>query len=86
MSRIWIDVTDAQRAKLEAMAATRGLTVEEFVLSISLGEGARRDDLAELEALLDERMASARTEGVSRQSVGDIFRQAREDAGRRSGG
>lgn len=42
MSRIWIDVTDAQRAKLEAMAATRGLTVEEFVLSISLGEGARR--------------------------------------------
>lgn len=84
MSRISIDVSDAQHAKLKALAALKGLSIKDLVLSRTLGEDTSGDDLAELEALLDKRIARAGTEGVSKRTVGDIFRRAREDAGRRS--
>lgn len=83
MSRISIDVSDAQHAKLKALAALKGLSIKEFVLSRTLGE-AVADDLSELEALLDRRIARTDSEGVSTRTVGDIFGRAREDAGRRS--
>lgn len=84
MSRISIDVTDTQHAKLKAMAAVKGLSIKEFVLASTLGEGAARDDLGELEALLDRRIARTKSRGASKKTVADVFRQARENAGPRS--
>lgn len=86
MSRISIDVSDAQHAKLKALAAIKGLSIKEFVLSVTLGDDSSGDDLAELEALLDKRLARAKSEGVSKRTVGDIFRGARDRSRRRSGG
>ena len=83
MSRISIDVTAEEHRKLKAMAALQGKSIKEFVLASTLG--AQRDDpaLAELEAVLDERIQRAKTEGTSGRAVRDIFLQARNEADRR---
>ena len=81
MSRISIDVTDAEHAKLKALAALKGQSIKEFVLSRTIGDVELQPHLAELEALLDERIQSARATGTSDRSVGDIFERARRDAG-----
>lgn len=81
MSRISIDVTDAEHAKLKALAALKGQSIKEFVLSRTIGDVELQPHLAELEALLDERIRSARATGTSDRTLGDIFGQARRDAG-----
>lgn len=83
MSRISIDVTDAEHAKLKALAALKGLSIKEFVLVSTLGKDRAGDDLAALESLLDQRMARTKSVGVSRRTVGEIFRRARKDARRK---
>ena len=84
MSRISIDVTDAQHKKLKALAALRGKSIKEFVLASTLGQSTEDDDraLLELEALLDRRVERAKTDGFSFRSVEDIFQQAIDDAPR----
>ncbi len=84
MSRISIDVTDAQHKKLKALAALRGKSIKEFVLASTLGQSTEDDDraLLELEALLDRRVERAKTDGFSSRTVEDIFQQAIDDAGR----
>lgn len=79
MSRISIDVTAAEHAKLKALAALKGQSIKDFVLSRTLGD---EEDaaLAELEALLDKRLKNARADGVSSRTVGDIFEQVKRDA------
>lgn len=85
MSRISIDVSDAQHARLKALAALKGLSIKEFVLASTLGDEFA-SELAELEAALDKRIARAKSEGASKRTVGSIFRRARKKAGRRSDG
>ena len=81
MSRISIDVTDAEHRKLKALAALHGQSVKRFVLERTLGDQAHDADLAELEALLDSRIDRAKAQGTSKRSVGGIFGQARRAAG-----
>jgi hypothetical protein len=86
MSRISIDVSDAEHKKLKALAAIQGLSIKEFVLSRTLGDGAPDGIFAELEALLDKRIARAKSEGASKRTSGDIFRRARHGVRRRTDG
>lgn len=81
MSRISIDVTDAEHAKLKALAALQGQSIKDFVLSRTIGDRELAPHLAELEALLDRRLDRSRSEGASDRTVGDIFGRARRDAG-----
>lgn len=81
MSRISIDVTDAEHQKLKALAALQGLSIKEFVLSRTIGDATLGPVLQELERLLDRRMEQARTDGFSSRSVQDIFEAARREAG-----
>ena len=80
MSRISIDVTKGKHQRLKAMAALQGKSIKEFVLSRTIGEDALEPDLAELEALLDERIRRAKVEGISARTVAEIFKQARREA------
>jgi hypothetical protein len=73
--------TDQEHQRLKALAALQGKTIKEFVLDSTLGSDRSEEALAKLEALLDERIAETKAKGVSARTVGDIFRQAREEAG-----
>ncbi len=84
MSRISIDVTDREHARLKAMAALQGKSIKEFVLSATLGAGRDDPALAELEALLDQRIRRAKAEGASDRTVADVFQQARDEVDSRS--
>ena len=81
MSRISIDVTDAEHRKLKALAALNGQSVKRFVLARTLGDQAQDAGLSELEELLDKRINRAKAEGTSKRTVGGIFGQARRIAG-----
>ena len=81
MRRISIDVTDAEHRKLKALAALQGQSVKDFVLGRTIGDQTEHAVLAELEGLLDERIDRAKAQGVSKRTVGDVFGQARQDAG-----
>ena len=82
MSRISIDVTPEEHKKLKALAAIQGKSIKEFVLEATLGSqgGSVQQDLAELEADLDQRILEARVKGASHQTVESIFQQARDEA------
>ncbi len=79
MSRISIDVTPEEHQRLKAMAALQGKSIKEFVLASTLG-GPTADDLAELEGVLRQRLRDAEARSKSTRTVGDVFRQAREEA------
>jgi len=79
MSRISIDVTPEQHQKLKALAALRGKSIKQFVLERTLGALGHDADLAELEALLDHRIAEAQSSGTHPRTVRDVFRQARQE-------
>jgi len=83
MSRISIDVTDAEHQRLKAMAALQGKTIKEFVLESTLGQerpdSGETTALAELETLLEERLAKARAGSVSSRTVGDIVEQVKRE-------
>lgn len=59
MSRISIDASPAEHRKLKAIAALKGKTMKDYLLDgdIDLGRDDPQDALAELEALLDERIS-----------------------------
>ncbi len=84
MSRISIDVTKQEHQRLKAMAALQGKSIKEFVLSRTIGEQALDADLAELEALLDQRIKRAKTEGTSTRTVAEISHDAKNEAELRS--
>lgn len=79
MSRISIDVTPEEHQRLKAMAALQGKSIKDFVLANTLGQASEGSDeaaaLAELETLLDKRLARARAGGVSTRSAADILKQ-----------
>lgn len=82
MSRISIDVTDAQHQKLKALAALQGKTIKEFVLASTLeqADDDAKQALHELESLLDRRLNRAKTEGYSTRTVEEIFQQVIDKA------
>lgn len=84
MSRVSIDVTPEEHQRLKAMAALQGKFIKEFVLASTLGvqDAGAEQDLAELEAVLDQRIKESETNGVSTRTVESIFQQAREEASR----
>ena len=59
MSRISIDVSPEEHRKLKAIAALKGKTMKDYLLEgkIDLGGDDPQGALAELEALLDERIS-----------------------------
>lgn len=59
MSRISIDVSPEEHRKLKAIAALKGKTIKDYLLEgkIDFGRDDPQDALAELEALLDERIS-----------------------------
>lgn len=77
MSRISIEVTDDQHQKLKALAALRGKSIKDFVLEQTLGM-SNAD--AQLEALLEERLAQVGAGEVSKRTVSEIFQAARDAA------
>ena len=89
MSRISIDVTPEEHQRLKALAALQGKSMKEFVLASTLGAqggSAAARDLAELEALLEQRLEETRAKGASTRTVADVFQRAREEANRHTGG
>ena len=81
MSRISIDVTPEEHKKLKALAALQGKSIKEFVLASTLGAPDADRDLAELEAILDERIREAESGGLSQRTVAEIFQAAYRKAG-----
>ena len=83
MSRISIDVTSEEHQRLKALAALKGKSIKEFVLSSTLGdEGPDLGDgaaLSELEALLESRLANARVSGVSQRTIRDIVERVKRE-------
>lgn len=85
MSRISIEVTDAQHKRLKALAALHGKSIKDFVLERTLGglggqSGAPLSAgdpaaYAELEALLDERIAEAEAVGEASQTATEVFEE-----------
>lgn len=77
MSRISIDVTPQEHQRLKAMAALQGKTIKQFVLASTLGAqepGANEAQaLAELEAVLDARIARAEKDGHSARTLEEVF-------------
>lgn len=87
MKRITIEVTEQQQQRLKAMAALRGQSIKDFVLSSTIGDHEEAAALEELEALLEKRLASARAGAISSRSVGEIFEAAfRENDSKPSNG
>jgi uncharacterized protein (DUF1778 family) len=69
MSRISIDVTNAQHQKLKALAALQGKSIKEFVLERTLGAD---DADAQLDAFLDKRLAQVDAGKPSKRTVTEI--------------
>lgn len=77
MSRISIDVTPKEHQKLKALAALQGKSIKEYVLECTLGaDSGGQDAIAELDAILDERIREAEAGGISKRTVEEIFQEA----------
>ena len=75
MSRISIDVSEEQHQKIKAMAALQGKSIKNFVLDRTLNTMDEDNALAELEALLDERIHHAQKGKISNRPVMDVFQE-----------
>ena len=75
MSRISIDVTEDEHKRLKALAALKGVTLKDFLLSNSLYSSTNSEEknLEELESFLRDRIHRAEKEGASPQTVDEIF-------------
>ncbi len=76
MSRLSIDLTPEQHQKIKAVVAMQGKSIKEYVPNqiwpISSDEETA---LHELEALVDERVKSAKVGKISQKSVKEIFQE-----------
>jgi len=77
VSRISIDVSPEEHRKLKAIAALKGKTIKEYLLEgkIELRGDDQKDALAELEALLDERIAHHDTSALKGRSSASAILQ-----------
>tara|TARA_R110002167_G_scaffold188926_1_gene391078 strand:- start:96 stop:341 length:246 start_codon:yes stop_codon:yes gene_type:complete len=63
MSRISIDVSAEEHRKLKAFAALQGKSIKDYLLEGKIGPVGQDKALAELEALLDERIRDHKESG-----------------------
>jgi len=77
MSRISIDVSPEEHRKLKAIAALKGKTIKDYLLEgkIDLEGDVQKGALAELEALLDERIAHHTTSTLKGRSSASAILQ-----------
>lgn len=83
MSRISIDVSTEDHQKLKALAALQGKSIKDYVLERALGS-PQQDEiqaLAELESFLDDRIRRTEQQGISSQSVEDVFQSVCAEKG-----
>lgn len=81
MARISLDIEDEVHNRLKALAALKGVSLKEFLLSRVLGETEDETrSLAELRAFLEKRIESAAASDMSRRTVKEIFDQAYREA------
>lgn len=75
MSRISIDVTPEEHHRLKVLATREKKSIKQFVLDRTLGraEGSGDDEVAELLAILDQRIERGLTSEVSARTVDDVF-------------
>jgi hypothetical protein len=87
MPRLSIDITPEQHQKLKAIAALKGESIKEYVLSRTLGDTPSLDDMSEIQAVvaladfLKPRIEQARRGELSVKSMADIRRDAHKQAG-----
>ncbi|MEM9522685.1 MAG: hypothetical protein AAF982_01620 [Pseudomonadota bacterium] len=87
MPGLSIDITPERHKKLKTIAALKGQSVENYVLKRTLGDVPSLGDISENAAMaaladfLEPRIAQARRGEFSAQSVADIRREARKQAG-----
>lgn len=80
MSRLSIELTPEEHKKIKTLAAIRGTSMRDYVLARLLPPSSEEEmALRELETLLDERMESVTSEGVSQRTVEDIFQEVYRD-------
>ncbi len=73
MSRLTIDVTEQQHQNLKAMAALQGKSIKEYALERLFPSAVdEAQALAELRALLDQRIAQSQRGEVIDRSLSDI--------------
>ncbi|WP_425074879.1 antitoxin [Sagittula sp. S175] len=88
MPRLSIDITAEEHQKLKAIAALKGLSIKEYVLTRTLGDapslyGMSEDEAyAALAGFLGPRIDQARRGELSSKSISDIRREARTKAER----
>jgi hypothetical protein len=76
MSRLSIDLSDQQHNSLKALAALEGKSIRQYALERLFPENASDEPaLAELKALIDQRIAAAMAGAVSTSSFADIVAQ-----------
>ena len=80
MGRISIDVTAEEHQRLKALAALRGQSIKDFVLSSTLGASGATEALAQLEALLDDRARDVDGGRVCEGSAAETFDRVRRAA------
>lgn len=77
MSRLTIDLTEQQHQVLKAMAALQGKTIKDYAIErLFPAPGGEEHAFGELKALLEERLAQARSGEVSSKSISEIARDA----------
>ncbi|MBI1220955.1 MAG: antitoxin [Rhodobacteraceae bacterium] len=87
MPRLSIDITPEEHQKLKAIAALKGQSIKDYVLTRTLGEAPALGGMSEDEAFsaladfLKPRIEQARRGDLSTKSVDDIRREARQQAG-----
>lgn len=85
MPRLSIDVTDEQHRRLKAIAALRGQSLKDYVLSRSLDDTPDTNDMTEdqamqsLYAFLEQRLAGAKAENRSNRTIARIAEAARNE-------
>lgn len=87
MPRLSIDITSDEHQKLKAIAALKGQSIKDYVLSQTLSKTPMVDDMSDDEALstlsefLEERMKQVERDQYSVKSFEDIRSAAKKRAG-----
>jgi hypothetical protein len=87
MPRLSIDITPEEHQKLEAIAAIKGQSIKDYVLTRGLREAPALEGMSDDEALsalsdfLEPRIEQARRGELSTKSLDDIRHEARKQVG-----
>ena len=82
VSRISIEIPSEDHKRLQALAALKGQSIEQFVLERTLAAARGSDEeqaALALEAILNERIRRAEAGEVSDQTVSEIFEEVYQE-------